>query len=215
MNRIEGRDKVTGRAAYAYEYPVENVAYAHPVPSRVARGRIRAIDAAAVLATPGVLAVLSSDEPTFTAIAYDTTGSTSALGQTLHLAASAGNEIVSLAPQPSRSDAVWAYVFTAVFAAGGIYCGAQEKKLHDDLQNDIAKGMPPPDSNDPRILRGKIYAIGADVGFGLAAITGLTAIYYTFRNKGSPSTGTIDQRALALHPEIGSNYAGVGMEVSW
>jgi hypothetical protein len=122
---------------------------------------------------------------------------------------------VYLAPQPSRSDAVWAYVFTAAFAGAGIYCGAQANKLHDDLQSAIARGMPPPDNNDPRFLHGKLYAIGADAAFGLAAIAGLTAIYYTFRDKGSPSTGSLDVRSLALTPQVGSRYAGVGMEMSW
>ncbi len=63
MNRIEGRDKVTGRARYAYEYPADAVAYAYPVQSRVARGQIASLDAINVLAMPGVLAVLSCAEP--------------------------------------------------------------------------------------------------------------------------------------------------------
>ncbi|GAB3964281.1 xanthine dehydrogenase family protein molybdopterin-binding subunit [Actinoallomurus acanthiterrae] len=63
MNRVEGLDKVTGRATYAYEHSVPGVAYAHAVPSTIARGRIRSIDTAAVLAVPGVLAVLSGDDP--------------------------------------------------------------------------------------------------------------------------------------------------------
>jgi xanthine dehydrogenase YagR molybdenum-binding subunit len=75
MNRIEGHDKVTGRARYAAEYPAGAadlaspagaagaIAYAYPVQSVIARGRIESIDAAAALAMPGVLAVLSSDDP--------------------------------------------------------------------------------------------------------------------------------------------------------
>jgi xanthine dehydrogenase YagR molybdenum-binding subunit len=63
VSRIEGVEKVTGRARYAFEYPAENVAYVHPVQSTVARGRIRSIDADAALATPGVLAVLSCADP--------------------------------------------------------------------------------------------------------------------------------------------------------
>jgi xanthine dehydrogenase YagR molybdenum-binding subunit len=59
MNRIEGRDKVTGRARYAAEYPADRIAYAYPVQSVIARGRIESVDAAAALAMPGVLAVLS------------------------------------------------------------------------------------------------------------------------------------------------------------
>ncbi|GAA4603928.1 xanthine dehydrogenase family protein molybdopterin-binding subunit [Actinoallomurus liliacearum] len=63
MNRVEGLEKVTGRATYAYEYTARDIAYAHLVQSTVARGRIRSIDTGAALATPGVLAVLSSDDP--------------------------------------------------------------------------------------------------------------------------------------------------------
>ena len=63
MNRIEGRDKVTGRARYAYEYPADGVAYAYPVQAAIARGRIASIDALRPLAMPGVLAVLSCAEP--------------------------------------------------------------------------------------------------------------------------------------------------------
>jgi len=63
MNRIEGRDKVTGRARYAAEYPADGVAYAFPVQSAIARGLIEFIDATAALDMPGVLAVLSSDDP--------------------------------------------------------------------------------------------------------------------------------------------------------
>jgi len=119
------------------------------------------------------------------------------------------------APEESRSDAIVAYVFTAVFAGGGIYLGMQAQSLHDDLQKQITAGSPPPDSNDPRFLRGKIYAISADAAFALAGITAITAIYYTFRDKGPPTRAQIDARALALRPEIGTTYAGLGMEVHW
>ncbi|GGS62618.1 xanthine dehydrogenase family protein molybdopterin-binding subunit [Nonomuraea spiralis] len=63
MNRIEGRVKVTGLATYAAEYPVEDVAYCCPVQSTIARGRVTRVDAGAALAMPGVLAVLSVDDP--------------------------------------------------------------------------------------------------------------------------------------------------------
>jgi xanthine dehydrogenase YagR molybdenum-binding subunit len=61
LDRIEGREKVTGRAPYAYEYPADRIAYAAPVQASVARGAIRAIDAGAVLAMPGVVTVLSHE----------------------------------------------------------------------------------------------------------------------------------------------------------
>ncbi|GAA5082737.1 xanthine dehydrogenase YagR molybdenum-binding subunit [Thermocatellispora tengchongensis] len=63
MRRVEGREKVTGRATYAFEYAVEGAAYGHPVQAPIARGRITTIDAEAALAVPGVLAVVSSADP--------------------------------------------------------------------------------------------------------------------------------------------------------
>ncbi|MFF7264511.1 xanthine dehydrogenase family protein molybdopterin-binding subunit [Streptomyces sp. NPDC008159] len=56
--RVEGRDKVTGAARYAAEIPFTGLAHGWLVVSTVARGRIRALDTAPVLALPGVLAVL-------------------------------------------------------------------------------------------------------------------------------------------------------------
>lgn len=56
--RVEGRDKVTGAARYAGEIPFAGLAHGWLVLSTVARGRIRSIDTAPVLARPGVLAVL-------------------------------------------------------------------------------------------------------------------------------------------------------------
>lgn len=122
---------------------------------------------------------------------------------------------VTLSPQPSRSDAVVAYVLAAGFTGGGIFLGLQSNKYRDELRDGIAAGDPPIDTNDGRFTKGKIFAIAADATFVVAGITALTAVYFTFRDKGTPSTGLIDVRALALQPQIGPNYAGLGMEMSW
>ena len=122
---------------------------------------------------------------------------------------------VNLAPTPSRSDAVVAYVLAAGFTGGGIFLGLQSQHYRDDLKKEIAAGNPPPDPNDSRFTKGKAFAIAADATFVIAGITALTAVYYTFRDKGAPSTALIDVRALALQPQIGPGYAGLGMEVSW
>ncbi len=122
---------------------------------------------------------------------------------------------VTLAPTPSRSDAVVAYVVGAMFGGAGIYLGLQASKLHDDLTKEIADANPAPASNDSRFLRGKIYAISADAAFAISAITLATAVYYTFRDKGAPSTALIDAKSVTVLPEVNSNYAGLGMEVHW
>ncbi|MGH3240432.1 MAG: xanthine dehydrogenase family protein molybdopterin-binding subunit [Spirillospora sp.] len=59
--RLESREKVTGAARYAFEYPVENVAYAAAVQATVGRGEVTAVGTEAALALPGVLAVLSCE----------------------------------------------------------------------------------------------------------------------------------------------------------
>jgi xanthine dehydrogenase YagR molybdenum-binding subunit len=61
LDRIDGVQKVTGAANYAYEYPVEGVTYVFPVQSTIARGRVVSIDASAARALPGVIAVLSHE----------------------------------------------------------------------------------------------------------------------------------------------------------
>jgi xanthine dehydrogenase YagR molybdenum-binding subunit len=64
MNRVEGKDKVTGRARYAYEQRAEAAAaYACPVQSPTASGSVRTVDFGGVRAMPGVLAVLSCMDP--------------------------------------------------------------------------------------------------------------------------------------------------------
>ncbi|HEU4727957.1 MAG TPA: PEGA domain-containing protein [Kofleriaceae bacterium] len=122
---------------------------------------------------------------------------------------------ITLQPTPSRGDAIVTGVLALGFGAGGFVLGKLATDQRDGLRKDIDAGITPPDSNDPRLLRGKIYAIAADATFVIAGITALTAIYYTFRDKGAPSTGLIDVRALALVPEVGPGYAGLGMGVTW
>src|SRR3954462_947788 len=58
LSRLEGREKVTGRAVYAFEHAVEGAVYASAVASTIAAGEIRGVDAQAALAMPGVIAVL-------------------------------------------------------------------------------------------------------------------------------------------------------------
>jgi xanthine dehydrogenase YagR molybdenum-binding subunit len=59
--RIDGQAKVTGAATYAYEYPLEDMAYAWPVQATIAKGRVASIDDSAALDRPDVLAVLTPE----------------------------------------------------------------------------------------------------------------------------------------------------------
>ncbi len=58
-NRVDGRLKVTGGAKYSVEFEVPNCAYAWPVESNIAHGKIIAIDTGAAQKSAGVLTVLT------------------------------------------------------------------------------------------------------------------------------------------------------------
>lgn len=59
IDRIEGHLKVTGKAKYASEFPVENMVYAQGVNSTIAKGKITSIDTTAAENLEGVLAVIT------------------------------------------------------------------------------------------------------------------------------------------------------------
>ncbi|GJG86759.1 carbon-monoxide dehydrogenase large subunit [Gemmatimonadetes bacterium T265] len=61
LPRVDGPLKVTGAATYAAEWRVPGLAHGAVVDSAVARGTIRAIDASAALAAPGVIAVVTHE----------------------------------------------------------------------------------------------------------------------------------------------------------
>ena len=71
-HRVEGRDKVTGTARYAFEHPVADAVYAYPLQSPIANGQIGSFDAATALAMPGVIAVLwGGNTPPFGGKAFE------------------------------------------------------------------------------------------------------------------------------------------------
>ncbi len=57
--RVEGREKVTGKAKYSAEFPLPGVTYGVLATSTIAKGRIQNIDVTAAMREPGVLAVLT------------------------------------------------------------------------------------------------------------------------------------------------------------
>ncbi|GDY52388.1 hypothetical protein SVIO_030110 [Streptomyces violaceusniger] len=67
MDRIDGAQKVTGTATYAYEWPLDQPVYLYPLQSTIASGRVAGVDSTLAEAEPGVLAVLSHlNAPTLT-----------------------------------------------------------------------------------------------------------------------------------------------------
>ena len=61
VHRVDGQDKVTGRARYSTEIAVPNIAHAAIVGARVPSGRVTAVEAADAMAADGVLAVLTHE----------------------------------------------------------------------------------------------------------------------------------------------------------
>jgi xanthine dehydrogenase YagR molybdenum-binding subunit len=62
LARVEGREKVTGAARYAYEYQAEQVAYAWIVGAEITRGRITGFDMSAVPSGARVLTYENTPE---------------------------------------------------------------------------------------------------------------------------------------------------------
>ncbi|MXV15175.1 xanthine dehydrogenase family protein molybdopterin-binding subunit [Hufsiella ginkgonis] len=59
VDRIDGILKVTGKASYATDYPVKNIAYAVLFKSTIAAGSITSIDTSEAEKVPGVLSVIT------------------------------------------------------------------------------------------------------------------------------------------------------------
>lgn len=59
LNRIDAHEKVTGKAAYAYDMQLPGMAYGDILRSPIAHGKISRLDTSRAKAVPGVLAVLT------------------------------------------------------------------------------------------------------------------------------------------------------------
>ncbi len=113
---------------------------------------------------------------------------------------------VKLAPKPSRADAIWPFLFSAGFVAGGYYLGTLADKEPDKT------GDPGMEKNNATktVLTYSSYG-----SYGLAGALFLTGCWYLVRDKGPPSTATQDARDLSLAPAIGPGYTGVAASMTW
>lgn len=106
---------------------------------------------------------------------------------------------------PPRGAAYTQAILAGVLLGGGIYLGLESNRLYDEMKRDRRDGSLA--SDDPRDLRGKIYSIGADVGFlGAAILSGLSA-YNFVRDPLPPS-----RAALRKPVEFDSARAGKASE---
>ncbi|MEV0384931.1 xanthine dehydrogenase family protein molybdopterin-binding subunit [Nonomuraea sp. NPDC050643] len=61
VNRLDGPAKVSGGIRYTADHSPARLAYAVPVPSAVAKGRVTAVDSSRALAAPGVVLVMTHE----------------------------------------------------------------------------------------------------------------------------------------------------------
>lgn len=61
MSRVDGVAKVTGKAKYAAEFKVPNLAYGFIITSTIARGTIKSIDTGEARRAPGVISILTHE----------------------------------------------------------------------------------------------------------------------------------------------------------
>jgi xanthine dehydrogenase YagR molybdenum-binding subunit len=61
ISRVDGRDKVTGKAKYAAEFPAEGLVYGFVISGAITKGKIKSIDASEALKLDGVLHVFTHE----------------------------------------------------------------------------------------------------------------------------------------------------------
>jgi hypothetical protein len=116
---------------------------------------------------------------------------------------------VRMSARPPRTRVITTVVVAAVLIGGGAYVGHLSQQNKDAINSDIANGVLI-DSNDPRFLRGKVEAIGADVLYGVGAIVAVTAVFGLFAH-GPDSTGVADSKKISLAPTMGSDGGGFSL----
>ncbi len=86
---------------------------------------------------------------------------------------------------PPRGAAWTQAIIGGVLLGGGIYFGLESNRLYDELKSDRNAGVLVRD--DSRGTRGKVYSIGADVGFLGSAVLGGLATYNFLKDPLPPS----------------------------
>ena len=116
LPRVDGHAKVMGGARYAADFTQDGLAYAVIVAATVGLGRVAGINAAPVLAMPGVLAVISHNTSPRLPYSPHKGSIDPAIGERLHVLLDAGlvteqragrERLYSLQPDRLRSVRDW------------------------------------------------------------------------------------------------------------
>lgn len=95
-----------------------------------------------------------------------------------------------MAPALRRGAAWTQAILSAVVVGASIAAGVESNRLYSELEEDRDAGVL--DESDPRLLRGKAFAIGADVGLLAGGVLGVLAAYNFIRGPVGESRVRID-----------------------
>jgi hypothetical protein len=96
-----------------------------------------------------------------------------------------------LIPKYPRGGAWTQAVLSGVFIGAGSFFGVQSNKLYDQVKDDRRAGIL--DESDGRITRGRIYAVGADVGFVAGGVLAGLATYNFIKDPLPDSSLKVDR----------------------
>jgi hypothetical protein len=105
---------------------------------------------------------------------------------------------IAFGERPPRSKAYTTAVLSALFLGAGIYLGLESNKIEDGIRADIRDGKFV-NTSDKRKDKGRYYAIGADIAFGLSVLTGALSVI-NFLSSGPDSVADVEQRQVGLAP---------------
>jgi hypothetical protein len=96
-----------------------------------------------------------------------------------------------LIPKYPRGGAWTQAVLSGVLIGAGVFCGVESNRLYDQLEADRKAGVL--DDSDDRLTHGRIYAIGADVGFVAGGVLAGLATYNFVKDPLPESSINVDK----------------------
>ncbi len=128
------------------------------------------------------------------------------------------NFSVELQKAPNRAGAITAYIIGLAAFGGGVYLGNMAREIKSDWDKKVETGVPV-FSNDAKLKDGKIYSIGANVLFGVSALSLVIAVLRTFSESSPDSriiqTVNMGTTSVSLTPFVAPGGSGVSVSVKY